>query len=160
MDIPDCVVSADMDGKFIAYIDIPIGRNDSTVELVRCSSTPSSTAGAAEEDASRNAVKRLVLELDLHVRDINYDDALFYKSMNDQLILSLSTLATQHNKLAWEYNFLKECYLSTVTEKNDLAADRVKIQQALEECAAVINGHPSAPPVEPPAVPSPVLPFV
>ncbi len=156
MDVPDCVVSVDMDAKFIAYIDIPISRNESTVELVRCWSTQSSTADVAEEDASRKAVKCLVLELDLHVRDTNYDDALFYKSMNDQLTLNLSTLANQYNKLVWDYNFLKECYLSTVTEKNDLAADRVKIQQALEECNAVIHGHPSSPPVEPPTVPSPV----
>ncbi len=156
MDVPPCVVSTDIDGKYIAYIDIHIGRNDSIVELIRCWSGPSSTAVTAEEDASRNAVKRLVQEMDLHVRDVNYDDVLFYKSMNDQLTLNLSNLANQYNKLVWDYNFLKECYVSTASQKNDLTADRLKIQQALAECNAVLNGYSSVPPVEPPSVATPV----
>ncbi len=156
MDVPPCVVSTDTEGKFVAYIDIHITRNDSIVELIRCWSGPSSTAGAAEEEASHNTVKRLTQELDLHVRDVNYDDALFYKSMNDQLTLNLSNLANHYNKLVWDYNFLKDCYVSTAAQKNELTTDRLKIPQAIEECNAVINGHPSLPLVEPPTVPSPV----
>ncbi len=156
MAIPDCVVSVDTDGKYIAYIDIHVSRSNSIVEIMRCWSVPAGTSDAAEEDASRNAVRRLVQELDLNVRDVNYDDALFYKSMNDQLTLNLSTLASQYNKLVWDYKFLKECYVSAVSQKNELIADRLKIQQALEECNVVINGQPSAPPVETPTVASPL----
>ncbi len=82
--------------------------------FIWCWSTPACTAPAAD------AVQQLTQELDLHVRDVNCDDALFYENMNNQLIMNLSTLASQYNKLVWDYNFLKDCYVFTVAQKNEL----------------------------------------
>ncbi len=140
MDVPPCVVSADPDGRFNAYVDVHITRSESTVELIRCWGGPSSTSDSAEDEASHKAVKKLAQELDLHVKDYNYDEALFYKNLSDQLSANFSTFSNQYNKLVWEYNFIKERYIASTTEKNELIADRLRIQHAIE-CSSVISRY-------------------
>lgn len=88
------MVVVDGNGNFLVYIDLHITWNESITEVIRRWGTESSTSAGAEKEAGHIALKRLVGELDLHVKDVNYDDNIFHK-------------------LAQEYSFLKDfrfCY--------------------------------------------------
>ncbi len=79
------MLSTDTEGHFLAYMDIHVPRGESVVEAVRCWSTQSATSISAEQGVARSTIKRLVEEFDLQVKDVNYDDSLFYKNLYDHL---------------------------------------------------------------------------
>nr|CAD1838511.1 unnamed protein product [Ananas comosus var. bracteatus] len=139
VEVPQFVVSVDAEGKFLAYADVSIQRSGTIVESTRCWSAQSSTSAAAEQDAARLAVKKLVDELDLDVTDANYDRYLLYKGLYDHVTIENVVVVAQYNKLMQDYNLLRDCYVSTVIQKNEYVDDRIKIRRAINECHAVVN---------------------
>nr|CAD1844336.1 unnamed protein product [Ananas comosus var. bracteatus] len=153
LEVPQCVVSTDSDGQFVASIDLQIPRSETVVETVRCESAHFPTYAAAEQDTARRALKRLEDECDLQVKDINYEDSVIYKNMYDHQTTDYAVLFAQYNNLTREHNILKECYITTLAQKNEYINERIRLRQAIGECYAAVNRLT----VEPP--PAPADPF-
>lgn len=77
MEAPQYVVTPAAEGAYLAYIDLPIPQNESIVKIVRCWGSKSSTSNVAKHDAVHLAIKRMVEEFDLQVKDVNYDESIF-----------------------------------------------------------------------------------
>nr|CAD1818676.1 unnamed protein product [Ananas comosus var. bracteatus] len=107
IETPQCVVTPAAEGTYLAYIDLPVPRNESIVEIVRCSGTQSSTSAASQQDAARLTTKRIVEEFDLQLKDINYDESIFHQNLYNELSTNHAVLFVRYNNLLKEYNFLK-----------------------------------------------------
>lgn len=92
IETPLCVVTPAAEGTYDAYIDLPIPRDESIVEMVRCWGAQSSTSAAVEHDDARVAIKRMVQEYDLQVKDVNYDDNIFYKNLYNHTTTKFAVL--------------------------------------------------------------------
>nr|CAD1823482.1 unnamed protein product [Ananas comosus var. bracteatus] len=84
--VPQIVVTADAEGKFVGYVDLQISRRETVVQTVRCSSSQFPVATDAEQETARLAMKRLKEECDLRFKDINCDDSLLYKKRTIQTL--------------------------------------------------------------------------
>nr|CAD1827489.1 unnamed protein product [Ananas comosus var. bracteatus] len=93
----------------------------------------------AKDDSARVAIQRMKAELDLHIKDINYDDCVMYKSMYDNVTVQYSDLLGQFNKLKREHNILRDCYSSSVAEKVRYIDEHVKMRRTINEYHAAIN---------------------
>nr|CAD1820629.1 unnamed protein product [Ananas comosus var. bracteatus] len=124
METSQCVVAPAAEGTYLAYIDLPIERNESIIEIVRCWGLQSSTSAEAEHDAARVATKRMVEELDLQVRDVNFDDSIFYKNLYNHLATKYAMLFAQYMNLVREYNFVKDCYVATLAQINEFVIEQ------------------------------------
>nr|CAD1829959.1 unnamed protein product [Ananas comosus var. bracteatus] len=107
----------------------------------------SSTSAAAEHDVARVAIKRMVGEYDMQVKDVNYDDSIFYKNLYNHLTTKFAILFAHYTNLLQEYNFVKDCYVTTLAQINEFVTERVQIRCAIEECYAVINRLVPLPPI-------------
>ncbi|XP_020114668.1 uncharacterized protein LOC109728617 isoform X1 [Ananas comosus] len=107
IETPQCVVTPAAEGTYLAYIDLPVPRNESIVEIVRCWGTQSSTSAASQQDAARLTIKRIVEEFDLQLKDINYDESIFHQNLYNELSTNHAVLFARYNNLLKEYNFLK-----------------------------------------------------
>lgn len=85
----------------------------------------------------------MVEELGLQVKDVNYDDSVFYQNLYNHLSTEYAVLFAQYNNLLRAFNFVKDCYVATLAQINDFVTERIQICRAIEECHAVIN--PSRP---------------
>ncbi len=77
MKVPHCELTIDTNGRYYAYMDLPIVRNESIFEVVRCWGSLFPYSAAAKQDAARTAIQRLRDELDLQIKDANYEDRVF-----------------------------------------------------------------------------------
>ncbi|XP_020097831.1 uncharacterized protein LOC109716696 [Ananas comosus] len=140
MEMPVCEVTVDAERRYVAYMDLHVRKEgETTAEVVRCWGSPSPTSDGAERDAARVAVHRLKDRLGLEIKDVNYEDLIFYKSAYAQLTAKHAALYEKYKKLKWEYQLLKNAYDSLIAHKDEYAADRVRIREALEECRAIFN---------------------
>nr|CAD1823057.1 unnamed protein product [Ananas comosus var. bracteatus] len=137
LDVPQIVVNVDAEGKFVGYMDLQIPQSEIVVETVRCSSSQFPTSAGAEQDTARLALKRLKDECDLQIKDINYDDSLLYKNLYKHQTIDYAVVSAQLSNLSREYNFLKECYISTVAQ--EYVNERIQLRRAVEECYAIVN---------------------
>nr|CAD1837255.1 unnamed protein product [Ananas comosus var. bracteatus] len=106
--VPNCVATAGAEGWFVAYIDLPIARNRAIVEIARCWGAASPHFLLAKDDSARVAIQRMKAELDLHIKDINYDDCIMYKSMYDNVTVQFNDLLGQFIKLKCEHSILRD----------------------------------------------------
>nr|CAD1818707.1 unnamed protein product [Ananas comosus var. bracteatus] len=74
-------------------------------------------------------------ECDLKLKDINYDDSLFYKNLYDHQTTNYVILSAQYGNLSWEYNLLKDEYVD----------DRIKLRNAIVECVNRLPAELPAP---------------
>nr|CAD1837495.1 unnamed protein product [Ananas comosus var. bracteatus] len=129
--VPDCVATVGAEGCFVAYIDLPIARNGAIVEIARCWGGASSDFLMAKDDSAHVAIQRMKAELDLHIKDINYDDCIMYKSMYDNVTAQLNDLLGQFNKLKREHSILRDCYASSVAEKLRYIDEHAKMHRTM-----------------------------
>nr|CAD1826018.1 unnamed protein product [Ananas comosus var. bracteatus] len=106
----------------------------------------SSTSAASEQDAAYLVIKRMVEEFDLQVRDVN-DDSIFYKNLYNHLATEHAVLFAHYNSSVQEYNFVKNCYVTTLAKVNEFVTEWVQIGRAIEECHGVINRLIPVPPI-------------
>lgn len=139
MEMPVFEVAVDAEERYVAYIDLHVRKEETTSEVVRCWGSPSPTPDGAEHNAARVAVHRLKDKLGLEIKDVNYEDLIFYKNAYAQLTVKHAALYEKYKKLKWEHQLLKNAYDSLIAQKGEYAADRVKIREALEECRAIFN---------------------
>ncbi len=139
MIVPQFEMTTNAAGQFVGCVDVQIGCEGSVAEVVRCWGGPFPVASAAEQDAACVAIKRLKEDLDLHIKDANYDDQFYYKSMYDHLSNQYATLSARYSRAKWELGMLKECHSSLAAQKEQFIAERVKIRGAVNECHALIN---------------------
>ncbi|XP_020113686.1 uncharacterized protein LOC109727892 isoform X1 [Ananas comosus] len=144
--VPHFVAASNSDGQFVSSMDLQIPRTETVTETVRCESTPFPTYAAAEQDVVRRALRRLKDECDLQVQDVNYEDSVVYKSLYDHQLTDYALLFSQFNNLTREYNILKECYLTTLAQKNEYINERVMLRQAIGECHDALNRLTVEPP--------------
>lgn len=50
-----------------------------------------------------------------------------------------AVLFAQYNNLTREYNIVKECYVTALSQKHEYITERVMLRQAIRECHATIN---------------------
>lgn len=137
--VPQIVVTSDTEGKIVAYVDLQIPRTETIIQAVRCSSSQFPTAAAAEQDAARLAMKRLMEECDLQYKDMNYNDSLLYKNLYGHQTTDCGVISAQYSNLSKEHSFLKECYITTVAQKNEFVNERINLRNATGECYAMVN---------------------
>lgn len=107
-------------------------------EVVHCRGSPYPTSDEAKHDAACVAIHRLKDDLELHIKDANYKDIVFYKNIYNHLTVEHTSLYTKYNKLKWEYRLLKNSY-NSMAQKDEYAAERVKTCAAINECHSVVN---------------------
>nr|CAD1827903.1 unnamed protein product [Ananas comosus var. bracteatus] len=136
---PDCIATLGAEGWFVAYIDLPIARSGAIIEIACCWGAASPDILLAKDDSARVAIQRMKAELDLHIKDINYDDCIMYKSMYDNVTVQFSDLLGQFNKLKREHGILRDCYASSVAEKVRYIDEHMKMRRMIAEYNAAIN---------------------
>ncbi len=139
MVVPQFEMTTNADGQYVCCVELHIPYENVGSEVVRCWGSPSPVAGSAEQDAAYVAIKRLKEDLDLHVKDANYEDRFYYKNMYDHLANQHATLFAKYGRVKWELAMLKECHSSLAAQKEQFVAERVKIRAAIEECHTLIN---------------------
>nr|CAD1842689.1 unnamed protein product [Ananas comosus var. bracteatus] len=137
--VPDCVATVGGEGWYVAYIDLPIARNGAIVEIARCWGAASLDFLLAKDDSARVAIHRMKSELDLHIKDINYDDCIMYKSMYDNVMVQSNDLLDQLNKLKREHSVLRDCYASSIAEKVRYIDENLKLARAVADQRATIE---------------------
>nr|CAD1835561.1 unnamed protein product [Ananas comosus var. bracteatus] len=120
-------------------LQLEIPCSEFVAEIIRRWGAQSLMSLGAEQDTTHITIKRLTNEYDLHIKNVNYDNSIFYKSLHDHLTMEYAVLFAQCTNLAQESDFLKECYISTIAQKNKFVIERVKIHHAIEECYAIVN---------------------
>lgn len=73
--------------------------------------------------------------------------SLIYENLYDHLATEYAVLFAQYDNLVLEYNFVKDCYVTTLVQINEFVTERVQIRCAIEECHAVINRLVPVPPI-------------
>nr|CAD1834940.1 unnamed protein product [Ananas comosus var. bracteatus] len=114
-------------------------RSEIVVQTVRCSSSQFPTSAGASRMLQRLALRRIRDECDLKLKDINYDDSLFYKNLYDHQTTNYAILSAQYGNLSWEYNLLKDEYVD----------DRIKLRNAIVECVNRLPAEQPAPAADP-----------
>ncbi len=150
--MPVCELTLDAESIYSACIDLSVPHEESIFEIVCCLGSPNPTFDGAEQDAARVAVHRLMDELDLQIKDANYEDILLYKNLYNHLIMEHTTLYEKYNKLKWEYRLLKDSYNSVIIQSDEYVAERVRVRDAIKECHFVmmqLNPVPSATETDP-----------
>nr|CAD1824806.1 unnamed protein product [Ananas comosus var. bracteatus] len=139
LEIPQCEVTTNSDGQFVAYVDLHIPSDGPIVEVAHCWGSALAISGIAEQDAARVAIRRLKDELNLQIKDANYEEQSCYKNMYDQLTNQYAVLFGKYDKVKWELGMLKNCFNSVVAQKDEFVTERIKIRAAIEECHCVIS---------------------
>nr|CAD1840673.1 unnamed protein product [Ananas comosus var. bracteatus] len=93
----------------------------------------------AKDDSARVAIQRMKCELDLHMKDINYDDCIMYKSMYDNVTVQFNDFHGQLNKLKREHSVLRDCYASFVAERIRYIDENQKLSRTIAEYRATID---------------------
>nr|CAD1842429.1 unnamed protein product [Ananas comosus var. bracteatus] len=137
--VPDCVATVGGEGWYVAYIDLPIARNGAIVEIARCWGAASPYFLLAKDDSACVAIHRMKSELDLHIKDINYDDCIMYKSMYDNVMVQSNNLLDQLNKLKREHSVLRDCYASSIAEKVRYIDENLKLARAVADQRTTIE---------------------
>nr|CAD1832700.1 unnamed protein product [Ananas comosus var. bracteatus] len=102
----------------------------------------------ATEDSARVAIQRMKSELDLHIKDINYDDCIMYKSMYDNVMIRSTNLLGQLGELKREHSVLRDCYASSIAEKVRYIDENLKLSRmAAEQRATIEHLHASRSPM-------------
>nr|CAD1837590.1 unnamed protein product [Ananas comosus var. bracteatus] len=122
---PKYGLTVDSSGQFTAYVDVE--------GFSGC------VAGPSKEEAARNCINTLRDELGFGVRDTNFEDAMFFKSLYDHLCEQYNALMAKYNTLKWDYKFLKECYNKTMADRDRVSTEHSEIQQHLERIFAIMN---------------------
>lgn len=137
--VPKYGLTVDSSGQLTAYVDVDVRRGDSAAETIRSWGSSGCAAGPSEEEAARNCINTLRDELCFGVRDTNFDDSKFYKSLYDHLCEQYNALMAKYNTLKWDYKFLKECYTKTMDDRDRVSAEHSEIQLHLERVFAIMN---------------------
>lgn len=145
LEIPQCEVTTNSDGQFVAYVDLHIPSDGPVVEVAHCWGSASAISSIAEQGAAHVAIRRLKDELDLQIKDANYEEQSCYKNMYDQLTNQYAVLFGKYDKVKWELGLLKNCFNSVVTQKDEFLSEHSKIRAAIEECHGVISRLGSGP---------------
>nr|CAD1825749.1 unnamed protein product [Ananas comosus var. bracteatus] len=143
LDVPQIVVDVDDEGKFVGRVDLQILRSETVIQTVHCTSSQFPTSVGAQQDVARLALNRIKDECDLQIKDANYDDSVLYKTLYDHKCTDYTVvttqLSTQLSNLSREYDFLKECFVSTVEQKNVYVNDQIQLRRAVGECYDIVN---------------------
>ncbi len=139
IETPPCEVTVAAEGWFLAYIDLQVPRDCPMIETVRCWGGPSPDVSLAKEDAAREVVQKIKSEFELHIRDANYEEYIFYKNLYDHVAAQHSDLLVRFNNLEREYTLLKSSYVAVVCEKTELVADWAKMRHTIDEYRMTIH---------------------